>query len=84
MKIETKYLNYVLPSLLLVLSAVLRSPAFAYASCLALALGFTKEIADKVTDKGSNKSIDDVHKHKLEALEAAVSAMVARERARGF
>lgn len=84
MKFDSKYLNYALPIFLLALAAVFHSVGFAYASCLALGLGFAKEIADKVTDKGANKSIDDVHKHKLEALEAAVSAMVARERARGF
>lgn len=84
MKFEPKYVIYAFPVLLLILSGVFHSPSFAYAACLALGLGFAKDIADKITDKGSNKSIDDVHKHKLEALEAAVSAMVARERARGF
>lgn len=84
MKFDSKYIIYAFPVLLLTLSGVFHSVGFAYAACLALGLGFAKEIADKVTDKGANKSTDDVFKHKLEALEASVSAMVARERARGF
>lgn len=84
MKFESKYINYVLPIFLLAPAAIFHSVGFAYAACLALGLGFSKEIADKVTDKGANKSADDVLKHKLEALEASVSAMVARERVRGF
>lgn len=84
MKFELKHTIYIFPGLLLALAGVFHSVGFAYAACLALGLGFAKEIADKITDKGANKSTDDVFKHKLEALEASVSAMVARERARGF
>lgn len=84
MKFDSKYIIYAFPVLLLALSGVFHSVGFAYAACLALALGFTKDEFDKYLEIRSTKSTDSVLKHKLEALEASVSAMVARERARGF
>lgn len=83
MKIEAKYLNYVLPILLLSMAAVFHSASFAYASCLALALGYAKEYTDKQLETKMIKT-DDTLKRKVEGLEAAVSAMVMREKARGF
>lgn len=84
MKFDSKYIIYAFPVLLLILSGVFHSVGFAYAACLALGLGFSKEVADKVTDKGASKSTDDVLRHKVEQIEAAVSAMVTREKARGW
>lgn len=83
MKNLSKYVVYAFPVKLYVLAAVFHSPAFAYASCLALALGFAKEHFDRQQEQKANKT-DDVLRHKVEQMEAALSAMVSREKARGW
>ena len=79
----SKYVGYVFPFKFFVLAAVFHSVGFAYAACLALALGFAKEGFDKLHENKTTK-VDDVLRHKVEQLEAAVSAMVTREKARGW
>lgn len=83
MKSISKYIVYLFPLKLFVLAAVFHSPAFAYASCLALGLGFAKDYLDRKEDQRTTKT-DDALKHKVEALEAALSAMISREKARGW
>lgn len=83
MKIEAKYFNYVFPAVLTALAAGYHSAAFAYAACLALALSYAKQLLEKHTEQKSVKT-DDVLRHKVEQLEAAISAMVTREKARGW
>jgi hypothetical protein len=84
MKIDKNWIIYAFPTKLFILAAVFHSPAFAYASCLALALGFGKEYLDKKSATFEAKSGDASLRHKVEQLEAALSAMVNREKARGW
>lgn len=83
MKIETKYLFYAFPTVLIALAGVYHAASFAYAACVALALVFGKEYFDRSLETKTVKT-DDVLRHKVEQMEAALSAMVTRERARGF
>jgi hypothetical protein len=77
---------YLFPVKFFVLAACFRSPAFAYASCLSLALVFTREgfLALQAAKAATKVDKTDLTKDKVERLEAALSAMVAREKARGW
>ena len=78
-----KHIGYVFPFKFFVLAAVFHSVGFAYAACLALALAYAKDGFDKLQETKVSK-VDDVLRHKVEQLEAAVTAMVTREKARGW
>jgi len=83
MKQLKEALVYLFPFNFFVLAACYRSPAFAYAACLALALGYGKQLWEKKEEKGKVKT-DDALRHKVEQLEAALSGVVTREKARGW
>lgn len=84
MKIEERYVSYGFTISLFVLSALYKSSAFAYAACLSFGLGLLKEVWNSHVEMRSGKNLDQVLRHKVEQIEAAVSAMVAREKARGW
>ena len=81
--LKHKSITYVFPFKFFVLAAVFHSVGFAYAACVALALGYAKEGFDRLQENKVSK-VDEVLRHKVEQMEAALSAIVTREKARGW
>lgn len=79
-----KVLLYGFPISLITLAGVYNNAATAYAGVLALVAVLGRGVWESYLERGKEHTADLTLKHKVEQLEAAISAMNAREKARGW